>query len=69
VRYWLDGDERYVGAAGFPIPGGQPMRFYLASGGADTATHALTRDVPAEGGKNSWAAVPIGLPILGGSMR
>lgn len=66
VRYWLDGDERYVGAAGFPIPDGQPMRFHLASGGADAATHALTRDVPAEGGRNSWAAVPMGLPILGG---
>lgn len=66
VRYWLDGEERYVGAAGFPIPGGHPMRFYLASGGADAAKHALTRGVPAEGGKNSWAAIPLGLPVLGG---
>ena len=36
------------------------------SGGADAAKHALTRDVPAEGGKNSWAAIPLGLPVLGG---
>lgn len=66
VRYWLDGAERYVGASSFPIPGSRPVRFYLASGGADAATHALTRDMPAEGGRNSWAAVPPGLPVLGG---
>jgi uncharacterized protein len=66
VRYWLDGEERYVGAAGFPIPGGQPMRFYPASGGADAEKYALTRDLPAEGGKNGWAAIPLGLPVLGG---
>jgi predicted acyl esterase len=66
VRYWLDGENCYVGATGFPIPGSRPMRLYLASGGADTATHALTREAPAEGGRNSWAAVPLGLPVLGG---
>ncbi len=66
VRYWLDGEERYVGATGFPIPDGRPMRFYLASGGVDAAKHALTRDMSAEGGKNSWAAIPLGLPVLGG---
>ena len=66
VRYWLDGEERYAGAEDFPIPGGQPMRLYLTSGGADAATHALARDAPAEGGKNSWAAIPLGLPVLGG---
>lgn len=70
VRYWLDGEERYVGAADFPIPGGEPMRLHLASGGPDVETHVLTRDVPAENGKengkNSWAAIPLGLPVLGG---
>ena len=63
MRYWLDGDERYVGAAGFPVPDSKPMRLYLASRGADAATHALTRDAPADGGRNSWAAVPLGLPV------
>ena len=66
VRYWLDGDDRYAGAASFPIPGGQPMRLYLASGGADAGKHVLAREVPAEGGTNSWAAIPLGLPVLGG---
>jgi len=66
VRYWLDGEERYVGADGFPVPGGQPMRFYLASGGADAEKHVLTRDMPTDGGKNDWAAIPLGLPVLGG---
>ena len=66
VRYWLDGDERYVGSDGFPVAGSAPARLYLASGGADRAIHALTRELPADGGRNSWAAVPMGLPILGG---
>lgn len=65
VRYWLDGEERYMGADSFPILGSKPVRLYLTSGGADAATHALTRDPPA-GGANSWAAIPIGLPIIGG---
>lgn len=42
-----------------------PVRFYLASGGADAATHRLTRGPPA-GGENSWAAIPLGAPVLGG---
>lgn len=66
VRYWLDGDERYVGSDGFPVAGSAPARLYLASGGADRAIHALTRELPGDGGRNSWAAVPMGLPILGG---
>ena len=66
VRYWLDGDERYVGADGFPVAGSEPVRLHLASRGADRAIHALTRDPPADGGRNSWAAVPMSLPILGG---
>lgn len=66
VRYWLDGEDRYAGAAGFPIPGGEPVRFHLASGGADAETHALIRDTPTDGGRNDWAAIPLGLPVLGG---
>jgi hypothetical protein len=66
VRYWLDGEERFVGAAGFPIPGSEPMRLYLASGGADAATHVLARNPSADAGLNSWVAIPIGLPVVGG---
>ena len=66
VRYWVDGEDRYAGADGFPIPGGEPVRFHLASGGADAQMHVLTRDIPAEGGRNGWAAIPLGLPVLGG---
>jgi uncharacterized protein len=65
VRYWLDGAERYDGAADFPPPGAIERRFYLASGGADDATHALTQ-TPPDGGENSWAAAPLGLPLIGG---
>jgi hypothetical protein len=66
VRYWLDGAERYVGAKSFPIPDGVPTRFYLASAGADAATHTLTREPPPAGGSNHWAAIPLGAPVLGG---
>lgn len=66
VRYWLDGEDRYVGARSFPVPDSGPIRLYLASRGADPAVHAMTLDAPSRGGENSWAAIPIGLPILGG---
>ncbi len=65
VRYWLDGEDRYAGAASFPVPGSTPVRFHLASRGADGAVHALTAEAPATGA-NSWAAIPLGAPILGG---
>jgi uncharacterized protein len=65
VRYWLDGEERFAGAASFPVPGSAPVRFYLVSGGDDRTTHALAREAPASG-TNSWAAIPLGAPVLGG---
>jgi predicted acyl esterase len=65
VRYWLDGDERYAGAASFPVPVSGPIRFYLASGGPDAATHRLTFAPPSEG-ENTWSAIPVGSPVLGG---
>ncbi len=65
VRYWLDGEQRFVGAAAFPVPGSMPARFYLASGGEDRATHALAHEAPASG-TNAWAAIPLGAPVLGG---
>ncbi|WP_035716482.1 CocE/NonD family hydrolase [Azorhizobium doebereinerae] len=64
VRYWLEGEDRYAGAADFPVPEAAERRFYLASNGVDAATHRLAHG-PGEGA-NRWAAVPLGLPILGG---
>lgn len=64
VRYWLEGMERFVGADDFPVPGATERRLYLASNGADAATHRLA-DTPGSG-ENRWAAVPLGLPVLGG---
>ena len=65
VRYWLDGADCYASAPGFPIPGSIPARFHLASAGSDHAVHRLSPEVPPEG-TNSWAAVPIGVPVVGG---
>src|SRR5207249_3499435 len=64
VRYWLEGDDRYAGATDFPEPDATECRFYLASGGSDAATHRLSH--AAGEGVNRWAAVPLGLPVLGG---
>lgn len=64
VRYWLEGANQYAGAQDFPVPEARERRFHLASGGADAATHRLS-DEPGEG-ENRWAAVPLGLPVLGG---
>lgn len=66
VRYWLDGADRYAGAKDFPILGSTPLRLYLASGGADALSHRLLAQPPAEGGRNSWAAIPLGSPVPGG---
>src|SRR6266540_3129047 len=66
VRYWLDGADRYAGAEDFPIPGSTLLRLHLASGGADAASHRLEREPSAAGGQNSWAAIPLGIPIAGG---
>lgn len=64
VRYWLEGEERFAGAADFPVPAATERHFYLASNGADAATHRLAEE-PGQG-ENRWAAVPLGLPVLGG---
>ncbi|SJZ33800.1 hypothetical protein SAMN02745126_00479 [Enhydrobacter aerosaccus] len=64
VRYWLEGEDLFAGAADFPVPEAMERRFYLASGGQDAATHRLAEE-PGEG-ENRWAAVPLGLPVLGG---
>ncbi|MDJ0447035.1 CocE/NonD family hydrolase [Methylocystis sp. JR02] len=66
VRYWLEGAERFEGAANFPVPGAVARRFFLAPNGPDTATHLLTETAPENGGESRWAAVPLGLPLLGG---
>jgi predicted acyl esterase len=65
VRYWLEGKDQFAGATGFPVPESKKQRFYLDTRGSDRDLHALTKDIPSEG-KNSWAAVPMGLPVVGG---
>jgi putative CocE/NonD family hydrolase len=66
VRYWVEGKEEYLPADGFPVPGSEPTRFYLDSNGRDAATHVLSSTAPNFGTVNSWAAVPYGMPVLGG---
>src|SRR5690606_16334454 len=65
VRYWADGADDYRAAANFPIPGSVPMRFYLASSGADNVMHNLT-GIADEAGSNRWAAVPLGAIVTPG---
>jgi predicted acyl esterase len=59
VRYHADGTPggEYRGASAFPVPGSRKQRYFLASAGADAATHQLSPEVPSAG-RNSWAAVP-----------
>ncbi|MHB8884140.1 MAG: CocE/NonD family hydrolase [Methylovirgula sp.] len=64
VRYWLDGEDRFAGAADFPIPDSAPKRFYLASAGEDRAVHRLA-ETPGDG-ENAWVAIPINAPMFGG---
>jgi uncharacterized protein len=66
VRYWLNGADRYVGASSFPIPGSEPVKFYLAPGGADNAVHRLSTSQAEATGTSSWAAIPIGTNVIGG---
>lgn len=76
VRYWLDGAERFVGAADFPVPGSEIVRFRLESGGSDHARHRLVEEAtaqpdgesetPLDGKSNTWIAIPLGLPVIGG---
>ncbi|MFC5064852.1 CocE/NonD family hydrolase [Actinomycetospora atypica] len=65
VRYWVDGAAEYASADAFPPPEGQARRLYLGSAGADHVTHRLTEETSAAG-SNSWAAVPLGVPMPGG---
>ncbi len=65
VRYWLDGKESFKSADTFPASETKPIRYYLNSVGNDRAIHQLINNSPSEG-KNSWEAIPMGLPISGG---
>ncbi|MDD7941048.1 CocE/NonD family hydrolase C-terminal non-catalytic domain-containing protein [Actinomycetospora lutea] len=65
VRYWVDGADRFATSSAFPPPEGELRRLHLASAGADHVVHRLTDAVPEEG-SNSWAAVPLGVPMPGG---
>lgn len=59
VRYWVEGAETFVGDIAFPPPAAHRRRLHLGAGGT------LADDVPADG-SDSWLAVPLGLPTLGG---
>lgn len=67
VRYWVDGAEKFFTSNDFPLPDADRQRLYLGSGGPDVGAgaHLLSAEPPAEG-EASWAAVPIGMPVLGG---
>ncbi|GAA4903146.1 hypothetical protein EV188_1011166 [Actinomycetospora succinea] len=65
VRYWVEGDGAFAAAADFPPPDGEVVRLGLESAGADHETHRLTTGAAAAGA-SSWAAVPRGVPVLGG---
>lgn len=59
VRYWTQGADEFRQAGGFPIPGSESLRFFLASNGSDASMHRLCGE-PGETGSNRWAAVPLG---------
>lgn len=65
MRYWLEGAERFDTATAFPPTDGVVRRLHLGSAGDDHATHRLDTAATAEG-RNSWVAVPLGVPVLGG---
>ncbi|MEJ2890861.1 CocE/NonD family hydrolase [Actinomycetospora aeridis] len=65
VRYWVDGEGDFAAAGDFPPPDGEVVRLGLESAGADHETHRLTPGAAAAGA-NSWAAVPRGVPVVGG---
>ncbi|MFC5139358.1 CocE/NonD family hydrolase [Actinomycetospora rhizophila] len=65
VRYWVDGDDGFSATTDFPPPDGEVVRLGLESAGADHETHRLTCG-DAAAGANSWAAVPRGVPVVGG---
>jgi putative CocE/NonD family hydrolase len=64
VRYWAEGADAYRSAEGWPLPGSTTLRLYLASNGADDATHRLGTE-PGDGA-NRWAAVPLGATLAAG---
>jgi hypothetical protein len=70
VRAWTDGagedgSGAFRTAHDFPPAGGTLRRLYLGSAGADHVVHPLAGE-PTGSGTNSWAAVPRGVPVLGG---
>lgn len=65
VRYWVEGADEFDAAASFPPRDGSALRLYLGSAGTDQDTHVLATEETPEG-VNTWVAVPIGLPVLGG---
>ena len=65
VRYWTEGVNEFRRARDFPVPNSEAVRFYLASGGEDSAMHRLTGKDD-ETGTNRWAAVPKGATITPG---
>ncbi len=65
VRFWIDGADRFGEATDFPPREARSMRLHLGSAGPDDSTHILQESATAEG-SNTWVAVPLGLPVLGG---
>jgi len=65
VRYWVNGADTFHTAESFPPAATTRRRLYLARRGDDTEIQELTVAV-SEAGSNAWAAVPIGVPTLGG---
>lgn len=65
VRSWVEGAETFVASVTFPPASAERLRLELATGGDDRQTHRLLRHGAGDGSK-SWAAVPIGMPVLGG---
>ncbi len=63
VRYWLEGADRYAGAADFPVPDSRPLRLYPAT--SDAASGVLEATAPASS-EASWVAVPPGAVLIGG---
>ena len=65
VRYWTEGTQDFRRASDWPLPGSTAVRYFLASGGADAATHRIARG-PDQSGSNRWAAVPLGAIVTAG---
>lgn len=59
VRYWVEGADMFRTARTFPPATAERCRLHLGPGGT------LTAATPDQG-SDSWIAIPIGLPVLGG---